>query len=50
MSFLFLSYFLAFVLVLRGRKMAAFAWFALSTAMSIGMFLYHTTSSLNLNF
>ena len=50
MAFLFLSYFAAFVCVLRGRRSAGIAWVAISTMLSIGMFLHHTTSSLDLNF
>ena len=50
MAFLFLSYFVTFVFVARGQRGAAFAGLALSTALSIGMFLHHATSSLKLNF
>lgn len=50
MAFLFLSYLATFALVLRGRRAAAIASLAISTALSIAMFLHHTTSSLELNF
>lgn len=50
MAFLFLSYFATFLLVLRGRRAAAIASVALSTLLSVAMFLHHTTSSLELNF
>jgi len=50
MAFLFLSYLATFLLVLRGRRAAAIAGVALSTLLSVAMFLHHTTSSLELNF
>ena len=50
MAFLFLSYLVTFVCVIRGQRAAAFAGLAISTVLSIGMFLHHTTSSLDLNF
>lgn len=50
MIFLFLSYFVAFVFVLTKRKKPAYVFFALSILLSIGMYFYHATSTLNLNF
>lgn len=50
MGFIFLGYFVTFVLVATGRKGPAYAGFAVSTALSIGMYFYHATSSLGLNF
>ncbi len=50
MAFLFLSYLATFACVIRGRRSAALAGLALSTALSIAMFLHHTTSGLDLNF
>jgi hypothetical protein len=50
MAFLFLSYFVSFVFVIRGQRGPAVAGLALSTVLSLAMFLYHATSSLNLNF
>lgn len=49
-AFIFLSYFVTFVCVIRGLRIAGFACLALSTALSIGIFFHHTTSSLDLNF
>ena len=50
MGFLLLSYFATFVCILQGRRIAALSGLAISTLLSIAMFLYHTTSSLDLNF
>jgi len=50
MAFVFLCYFVNFVLVLKGKKKLAYGCFVLSTTLSLLMFWYHTTSSLDLNF
>ena len=50
MAFIFLSYFITFVFVWKENKKWAYIFFILSTVLSIMMFFYHTTSSLNLNF
>jgi hypothetical protein len=50
MAFLFLSYLATFACVIRGRRSAALAGLALSTALSVAMFFHHTTSGLELNF
>ncbi len=50
MAFLFLSYLVTFLFVWKHKKKWAYAFFALSTTLSILMFLYHATSTLNLNF
>jgi len=50
MAILFLSYFLTMGAVVLQKKKLAIFLFVISTLSSIGMFFYHTTSSLNLNF
>jgi hypothetical protein len=50
MSLIFLCYLVAFGLIYLGKKKPAFVVFALSMTLSLMMFWYHTTSSLNLNF
>ena len=50
MSFLFFCYFFTLMLVAWGMKNAAYVVFGASTVLSIVMFAYHTTSSLDLNF
>lgn len=50
MSLIFLCYFATILCVANGRKKAAYIAFSSSTVLSILMFAYHTTSSLELNF
>lgn len=50
MSLIFLCYLLTFVLIHKGKRKPAYLLLALSTALSLVMFWYHTTSSLDLNF
>ena len=50
MAFLFLAYLIGFYFVYKRQKSRALILFVLATVFSIVMFLYHTTSELNLNF
>ncbi len=50
MSIIFLLYFLSFFAVYIKKETLSYTLFTISTLLSIGMFLYHTNSSLNLNF
>jgi len=50
MAFIFLSYLISFFLIWKQKKNWALLMFTLSTLLSIAMFFYHTTSTLNLNF
>ncbi|APD06096.1 hypothetical protein UJ101_00557 [Flavobacteriaceae bacterium UJ101] len=50
MSILFTFYFLTFFTIYKKKKTLSYLFFTISTLISIGMFFYHTTSSLNLNF
>jgi hypothetical protein len=50
MSLIFMCYLSTMLFVANGKKKAAYIAFSLSTVLSILMFAYHTTSSLQLNF
>jgi hypothetical protein len=50
MGLIFLSYLATFLFVLKNDRRMAFVFFGLSTALSLAMFWYHTSSSLELNF
>ncbi len=50
MAIIFLTYLAAFFFILKRNKTMAYISFALSTILSVAMFLYHTNSTLNLNF
>lgn len=50
MALIFLSYLAAFLLVLKNKRRLAYLCFAASTLLSLLMFCYHTSSSLELNF
>ncbi|WP_366512822.1 DUF5993 family protein [Kordia sp.] len=50
MALIFLLYLVSFYFAYKNKKKLAIICFALSTFASIMMFLYHTTSTLDLNF
>lgn len=50
MALVFLAYLAAFLLVLKNKRRPAYLCFAASTLLSLLMFCYHTSSSLELNF
>jgi hypothetical protein len=50
MSLIFFAYGLSFFMLLKKDKKKAYIFFTLALLASIGMFFYHTTSTLQLNF
>ena len=50
MALVFLAYLVAFLLVLKNKRRLAYLCFTASTLLSLLMFCYHTSSSLELNF
>ncbi|MFD2550355.1 DUF5993 family protein [Bizionia sediminis] len=50
MSLIFLTYFVSFLCLFKQKQKLAYIFFALASVFSIVMFLYHSSSTLNLSF